>query len=96
MGAPAVAADIPACREVGADAARYYAPGDPDSLAATIGEEIDTLVDVIEPYLLQTALVMRTRQGRRATKTAYEHLGFKYVPPPEPLALKFPLVLLRT
>jgi glycosyltransferase involved in cell wall biosynthesis len=38
MGAPAVAADIPACREVGADAARYYAPGDPDSLAATIGD----------------------------------------------------------
>jgi glycosyltransferase involved in cell wall biosynthesis len=38
MGAPAVAADIPACREVGDDAARYYASGDPDSLAATIGD----------------------------------------------------------
>jgi glycosyltransferase involved in cell wall biosynthesis len=38
MGAPAVAADIPACREVGEDAARYYASGDPDSLAATIGD----------------------------------------------------------
>jgi holliday junction DNA helicase RuvB len=60
-------------------------PAGIEALAATIGEEIDTLVDVIEPYLLQTALVMRTRQGRRATKTAYEHLGFKYVPPPEPL-----------
>lgn len=36
MGAPAVAADIPACREVGADAARYYAPGDAASLARTI------------------------------------------------------------
>ena len=38
MGAPAVAADIPACREVGQGAARYYAAGDPDSLAATIGD----------------------------------------------------------
>ena len=38
MGAPAVAADIPACREVGEDAARYYASGDPDSLAAAISD----------------------------------------------------------
>jgi len=38
MGAPAVAADIPACREVGGDAARYYAPGNPASMAAAIGE----------------------------------------------------------
>jgi glycosyltransferase involved in cell wall biosynthesis len=37
MGAPAVAADIPACREVGGEAARYYQPGDPASLADTIG-----------------------------------------------------------
>ncbi len=36
VGAPAVAADIPACREVGADAACYYAPGDPASLAAAL------------------------------------------------------------
>jgi glycosyltransferase involved in cell wall biosynthesis len=38
MGAPAVAADIPACREVGGDAARYYAPGDIASLTATIDD----------------------------------------------------------
>jgi glycosyltransferase involved in cell wall biosynthesis len=38
MGAPAVAADIPACREVGGDAAGYYTTGDPRSLAAAIGE----------------------------------------------------------
>ena len=38
MGAPAVAADIPACREVGEDAACYYASGDPDSLGAIIGD----------------------------------------------------------
>jgi glycosyltransferase involved in cell wall biosynthesis len=37
MGAPAVAADIPACREVGADAASYYAPGESASLADAIG-----------------------------------------------------------
>ena len=40
-------------------------PAGIEALAATIGEEVDTLVDVIEPYLLQTALVTRTRQGRR-------------------------------
>ena len=52
-----------------------------EAVAATMGEERDTLEDVIEPYLLQTALVTRTRQGRRATKLAYEHLGLKFVPP---------------
>ena len=59
-------------------------PAGVEAIAATMGEEVDTLVDVIEPYLLQTALVTRTRQGRRATKTAYDHLGVKYVPPAEP------------
>jgi Holliday junction DNA helicase RuvB len=53
-----------------------------DAIAATMGEERDTLEDVIEPYLLQNAFVTRTRQGRRATKLAYEHLGLKYQPPP--------------
>jgi glycosyltransferase involved in cell wall biosynthesis len=38
MGAPAVAANIPACREVGSDAARYYQPGDPDSLEHVLDE----------------------------------------------------------
>jgi len=52
-----------------------------EAVAATIGEERDTLEDVIEPFLLQTALLTRTRQGRRATKLAYEHLGLKFVPP---------------
>jgi Holliday junction DNA helicase RuvB len=52
-----------------------------EAVAATMGEEIDTLVDVIEPYLLQTGFVTRTRQGRRSTKSAYEHLGLKYQPP---------------
>ena len=52
-----------------------------DAIAATMGEERDTLEDVIEPFLLQQAFVTRTRQGRRATKLAYEHLGLKYVAP---------------
>jgi Holliday junction DNA helicase RuvB len=52
-----------------------------EAVAATMGEERDTLEDVIEPYLLQNAFVTRTRQGRRATKVAYEHLGLKWKPP---------------
>src|SRR5580700_5314007 len=56
-------------------------PAGVEAIAASLGEEIDTLVDVVEPYLLQSSLVMRTRQGRRATKAAYDHLKFKYVPP---------------
>lgn len=54
-----------------------------DAIAATMGEERDTLEDVIEPYLLQTkpALITRTRQGRRATRAAYEHLKLKWRPP---------------
>src|SRR5439155_4017740 len=54
-----------------------------EAVAATIGEERDTLEDVIEPYLLQQAMVTRTRQGRRATKLAYEHLGLRWEPKKE-------------
>ncbi|MFN4242812.1 MAG: Holliday junction branch migration DNA helicase RuvB [Tepidisphaerales bacterium] len=49
-------------------------PAGIEALAATLGEEIDTLVDVVEPFLLQSGLVVRTRQGRRATAVAYDHL----------------------
>lgn len=49
-------------------------PAGIDALAATMGDESDTLEDVIEPYLLQQGLVTRTRQGRRATAEAYDHL----------------------
>lgn len=45
------------------------------TLAATVGEEPDTLEEVYEPYLLQIGFLERTRQGRKATKKAYEHLG---------------------
>jgi Holliday junction DNA helicase RuvB len=54
-----------------------------EAIAATMGDEVDTLVDVIEPYLLQTAMITRTRQGRRATKLAYDHLKLKWRPPAE-------------
>lgn len=56
-----------------------------EAVAATMGEERDTLEDVIEPFLLQNAFVTRTRQGRRATKLAYEHLGIRYRPPSAPV-----------
>ena len=52
-----------------------------EALAATLGEERDTLEDVLEPYLLQHGFVTRTRQGRRATKKAYDHLRVHYDPP---------------
>jgi Holliday junction DNA helicase RuvB len=52
-----------------------------EAVAATLGEERDTLEDVIEPYLLQQGLVTRTRQGRRCTGAAYRHLGLPFTPP---------------
>ena len=46
-----------------------------DSLAASIGEERDTIEDVIEPYLMQQGYITRTPRGRMATKKAYLHFG---------------------
>ena len=46
-----------------------------DTLAAAIGEEKDTIEDVIEPYLLQQGFINRTPRGRVATQQAYAHLG---------------------
>ena len=48
-----------------------------DSLASTIGEEVDTIVDVYEPYLMQTGFIARTPRGRIVTPKAYEHLGLQ-------------------
>ena len=53
-------------------------PAGIEALAATMGQERDTLEDVVEPYLLQIGFVIRTRQGRQATKFAYEHLGLPW------------------
>jgi Holliday junction DNA helicase RuvB len=58
-------------------------PAGVEALAASLGEEVDTLVDVVEPYMLQTGLVQRTRQGRRATKAAYQHLKIAWDPAKE-------------
>ena len=45
------------------------------TIAASISEEPDTIMDVVEPYLLQLGFLDRTPQGRSATRLAYEHLG---------------------
>jgi Holliday junction DNA helicase RuvB len=55
------------------------------TLAASIGEEQDTVEDVYEPYLLQRGLIERTPRGRAATKRAFEHLGL--APPAAQLGL---------
>ena len=47
-----------------------------EAIAATLQEEVDTLVDVVEPYLLKSGLVVRTSAGRKAPETAYRHLGY--------------------
>jgi Holliday junction DNA helicase RuvB len=48
-----------------------------ENLAASMGEDKDTIEDVIEPYLLQQGYLQRTPRGRIATERAYEHLGLK-------------------
>lgn len=48
-----------------------------DAIAATLQEETDTLVDVVEPYLLKTGFVIRTASGRKSSEAAYRHLGYK-------------------
>lgn len=50
-------------------------PAGIEAIAATLGQSRDTLEDMVEPFLLQRRLVIRTRQGRCATPAAYEHLG---------------------
>lgn len=48
-----------------------------DNVAAAIGEERDTIEDVLEPYLIQQGFIMRTARGRMATKNAYLHFGLE-------------------
>lgn len=48
------------------------------TIAISVGEEIDTLEDFYEPFLVQSGLLNRTPRGRVATRGAYEHLGKKY------------------
>jgi len=49
-----------------------------DTIAASISEEADTIMDVYEPFLLQLGFLERTPRGRLATQLAYEHLGLPY------------------
>ena len=49
-----------------------------DTLATTVGEEVDTIEDVYEPYLIQIGFISRTPRGRIPLKQAYEHMGIKY------------------
>jgi holliday junction DNA helicase RuvB len=56
---------------------RYYKGGPVglEAIAATLQEEADTLVDMVEPFLLKIGFVARMQNGRRATELAYQHFG---------------------
>lgn len=58
-----------------------------DTIAATIGEDSDTIEDVYEPFLIQAGFLQRTPRGRTATPLAYQHLGKN--PPASQLSLDF-------
>lgn len=51
-----------------------------ENLAAAIGEEKETIEDVIEPFLIQQGFLQRTPRGRTASQRAYLHFGFDYSP----------------
>ncbi len=55
---------------------RHYngGPVGVEALSATLNEEVDTLVDMVEPFLLQQGFISRTRTGRKANEEAYRHL----------------------
>jgi len=58
-----------------------------NTIAASISEEQDTIMDVVEPYLLQLGFLDRTPQGRVATKSAYEHLNLPWTEEKQPKLL---------
>jgi len=58
-----------------------------ETIAASISEESDTIMDVVEPYLLQLGFLERTPRGRTAPRRAYEHLGLPYPEKPEQASL---------
>lgn len=55
-----------------------------DTIGAALSEEPDTIMDVVEPYLLQLGFLDRTPRGRVATRLAYEHLALPYRESPQP------------
>ena len=60
-----------------------------ETIAATIHEDLDTICDIYEPFLMQLGFLKRTPRGRRATKKAYQHLG---VPYPQQKSQQEPLI----
>ena len=52
-----------------------------ETIAAAIGEDVRTIEDVCEPYLLQAGLLQRTPRGRKVSPAAYRHLHYKNLPP---------------
>ena len=61
-----------------------------ETLAASISEEADTIMDVYEPFLLQLGFLDRTPRGRMATALAYRHLGVPYQPKATTLQMPLP------
>lgn len=50
-----------------------------DTIATSLGEEVDTIEDVYEPYLIQIGFIARTPRGRQVMPPAYSHLGYPYL-----------------
>ena len=50
-----------------------------ETIAVSLGEEIDTIEDVYEPYLIQIGFISRTPRGRIVMPSAYQHLGYQYL-----------------
>lgn len=67
---------------------RYYngGPVGLEAIAATLQEETDTLVDMIEPFLLKIGFLARMQNGRKATELAYKHFGIPYPEPQKQLS----------
>jgi Holliday junction DNA helicase RuvB len=65
-------------------------PAGIESIAATLNEEPDTIVDVVEPFLLKVGLLKRTPRGRELTRQAYEHMGFPRNPKEAQKEMFFP------
>ena len=49
-----------------------------ETLATTVGEEVETIEDVYEPYLMQIGFISRTPRGRVALQPAYRHIGIEF------------------
>ena len=58
-----------------------------EAVAATLGEDAGTLESMVEPYLLQSGFLARTRKGRMLTRAGAQHVGVAYRPPEEDLSL---------